>query len=255
MFLEDGTEYRTPAQGLHQYFVVPDDGYQYAFLRHDWQWAGDGTWGAYKPRSAGLNNTNPNIELPETVHLLPFDKRDFLPLDKVRQQFHLNLLRVANPSVDLMTLKLQWKALTGQSVAFTDRHAWNTGDRLSPPDPTKNFALYALNLNLQNPPIAWKVGISTGGNLVRILEQPNIVEALDWAKPLPAAIDLMKKPWLCHWATIECGGSDDRFAWSQMVDGALRAAWRVLPFPQLRNVYGIKTGTPYPLWGYGGRTR
>lgn len=232
---------------------VPNDGKQYALLRHDWQWPGDGAWPAYKPRSVVYNPSSPNIELPETVHLLPIDKKDFLPLTPALQQYHLDILRRANPSVSESVLKQQWKNLTRQSVAFTDRHAWNTGDFLH--DPSKNFALYALGLNLQNPPIAWKVGISTGGNLVRITQAPNYVEAIDPAKPLPSVEELFEKPWLLHWATVECGASHDKFEWTQMIDGKPRNAWRVIQFPQLRDATGARVGVPYPLWGYGGLTR
>src|SRR5512143_349918 len=93
-------------QGLWNNFVVPDDGHEYAFLRHDWQSAEYG----YKPRSAGLNDKSPNISLPETVHLLPFDGNDFLPLTPALQDYFVTLFAKANPSmakIDMEIIKAQ----------------------------------------------------------------------------------------------------------------------------------------------------
>lgn len=241
-------------QGLWRYFIVPDDGYEYAFLRHDWQRADLG----YKPRSAGLNDKSPNISLPETVHMLPFDKKDFLFLTPALQEFFVTLFAKANPSmaeIDMEIIKAQFANATKRSVAFTDRHAWDSGYAYNPVDPSKNYAFYPLGWNLYNPlPIAWKVGISCGGNLVRILEKPNIVEAID-PLALPTVDDIWNKPWLLHWGTEENGRTTDKLNFTQEIDGQSRTAWRVTPFPQVRNIEYKRTGMPYGFFGYGGKTR
>jgi hypothetical protein len=176
------------------------------------------------------------------VHFQPFGKEEFVPLTEEMQWFHFGLLAKANPSLSTDALKERWRALTVNSVAFTDKHSIDYGTRFCNGDPTKNYADYILGANLYNPkPIAWKA-ISTGGNLVKIVAAPTTIEAIDFTKPLPTIDEVWRKPWLIHWATEE--------TLDMLIDQGGRKVWRVSPFPQMRPV-----GTPFPIWGRGGQNR
>jgi len=223
-------------------FLVPAAG-RFAQLRHDFESA---EWG-YKPRTYGLSPSSPNIALPETIHFQPFDSEDFVPLTEPMQWFHFELLARANPSLTTDELKQRWRALTVNSVAFTDKHSIDYGTRFYGGDPTKNYADYILGVNLYNPkPIAWK-SLSTGGNLVKIIGGATTIEAIDFTKGLPRVEDVWEKPWLIHWATEE---TTDLLPFVSTIDGVARSTWRVSPFPQMRPV-----GTPFPIWGRGGQNR
>lgn len=247
-------------QGLWTEFYVPDDGETYYILRDDWQRS---DWG-YKPRSTIYNDTSGNIALPQTVQFSPFKAYDFVPMTERLQYFHLDLLRLANPSVDETTIRWQMQELYRQSVAFTDRHAWDTGDKLG--DPTKNFRFYPTNKNPDNPkPCAWKCGISTGSNIIRLVRGTvNVFECMDPAAPLPDPEKLFRDPALCHWATVEEGHKETnpdtgvitaKLNWGEVIDGSWRRAWRTSAFPQLRNILNHKTGVPYMFMGLNGRTK
>jgi hypothetical protein len=228
---------RPPSATLIHDFRVPADG-TYFQLRHDFD---NSEWG-YKPRSIKYGPGSPNAALPETVHFWPFNSEDFVSLTEEMQWFHFDLLAKANPSLTTDQLKARWRALTVNSVAFTDKHSIDYGTRFCDGDPTKNFADYILGVNLYNPkPIAWKA-ISTGGNLVKVIGGGRTIEAIDFTKPLPSIDEVWQKPWLIHWATEE--------TLDQLIDEAGQKVWRVSPFPQMRPV-----GTPFPIWGRGGVNR
>ena len=232
----------TPTPTLVHDFQVPAEG-TFRQLRHDFE---NPDWD-HKPRSSMYNPGSRNSALPETVVLQPFDGEDFVRLTEEMQWFHFGLLAKANPGLTTAELKARWKALTVNSVAFTDKHSIDYGTRFFSGDHTKNYADYILRVNLDNPkPIAWKA-ISTGGNLVKIVAGPATIEAIDFTKPLPAIDEVWDKPWLIHWATEE---TVDLLPFTATVDGAQRKVWRVSPFPQMRPV-----GTPFPIWGRGGLNR
>ena len=232
----------TPSGILFHDFQVPAEG-TFRQLRHDFE---NPEWG-HKPRSSAFNPGSRNSALPETVELQPFNGEDFVRLTEEMQWFHFRLLAKANPGLTTAELKDRWKALTVNSVAFTDKHSIDYGTRFFHGDRSKNYADFILGLNLKNPkPIAWKA-ISTGGNLVKIVSLPRTIEAIDFTKPLPSIDEVWAKPWLIHWATEE---TLDLLPFTSTVDGATRKVWRVSPFPQMRPV-----GTPFPIWGRGGVNR
>jgi len=168
-------------------------------------------------------------------------------LTEEMQWFHFGLLAKANPDLTKAELKARWRALTVNSVAFTDKHSIDYGTRFRDGDKTKNYKDYILGENMSNRrPIAWKA-ISTGGNLVKIVSAPRTIEAIDFTKPLPSIDEVWEKPWLIHWATEE---TLDLLPFTATVDGEQRKVWRVSPFPQMRPV-----GTPFPIWGRGGLNR
>jgi hypothetical protein len=223
-------------------FQVPGEGH-FALLRHDYE---NPEWG-YRPRTYEILPARLNIALPETIHFQPFNSEDFVPLTEPMQWFHFELLARANPTLTTTELKERWRALTVNSVAFTDKHSIDYGTRFFDGDPTKNYADYILGVNLYNPkPIAWK-SMSTGGNLVKIIASSRTIEAIDPSKPLPSIDEVWQKPWLIHWATEE---TTDQLPFVQEIDGARRNTWRVSPFPQMRPV-----GTPFPIWGSAGQNR
>jgi len=223
-------------------FQVPAEG-TFCQLRHDFENRDLG----YRPRSSEYKPGSPNSALPETVDFQPFHVEDFVPLTEEMQWFHFGLLAKANPNLTTDELKARWRALTVNSVAFTDMHSIDYGTRFCGGDPSKNYADYILGENLYNPkPIAWKA-LSTGGNLVKISVQPKTIEAIDFTKPLPSIDEVWQKPWLVHWATEE---TIDLLPSTVMIDGAERKTWRVSPFPQMKPV-----GTPFPIWGRDGRNR
>jgi hypothetical protein len=231
-----------PSGTLIHDFRVPAEG-TFRQLRHDFE---SSEWD-YKPRSTKYGPGSPNAALPETVHFQPFDKQDFVPLTEEMQWFHFALLAKANPTLSTDELKVRWRALTVNSVAFTDKHSIDYGTRFFDGDPSKNYADYILGVNLYNPkPIAWK-SMSTGGNLVKILGGTTTIEAIDFTQPLPPIDEVWQKPWLIHWATEE---SLDQLPTTATVDGVQRRLWIVSPFPQMRPV-----GTPFPIWGRDGLNR
>ena len=233
---------QTPSGILLHDFQVPAEG-TFRQLRHDFE---NPDWD-HKPRSSAYSPGSRNSALPETVAFQPFDGEDFVRLTEEMQWFHFGLLAKANPGLTTAELKARWKALTVNSVAFTDKHSIDYGTRFFHGDRTKNYADYILGVNLHNPkPIAWKA-ISTGGNLVKIVAAPRTIEAIDFTKPLPSIDEVWEKPWLIHWATEE---TLDLLPFTATIDGASRKVWRVSPFPQMRPV-----GTPFPIWGRGGQNR
>jgi hypothetical protein len=226
---------------LHD-FQVPASG-NFRQLRHDYE---NSEWD-FKPRSYGQNPGSRNSALPETIPFQPFDRGEFVPLTEEMQWFHFGLLAKANPELTTDELKARWKALTVNSVAFTDKHSIDYGSRFAGGDKSKNYADYILGVNLGNrKPIAWKA-LSTGGNLVRIISGNTTIEAIDFTQPLPSIDEVWQKPWLIHWATEE---TLDLLPFTAKVDGATRKVWRVSPFPQMRPV-----GTPFPIWGRDGLNR
>jgi hypothetical protein len=232
----------TPPATLVHDFQVPAEG-TFRQLRHDFE---NPEWD-HKPRSSTYNAGSRNSALPETVGFQPFNGEDFVRLTEEMQWFHFGLLAKANPGLTTAELKARWRALTVNSVAFTDKHSIDYGTRFFHGDATKNYADYILGENLDNPkPIAWKA-ISTGGNLVKIVTAPRTIEAIDFTKPLPSIDEVWQRPWLIHWATEE---TVDLLPFTATVDGATRKVWRVSPFPQMRPV-----GTPFPIWGRGGQNR
>jgi hypothetical protein len=231
----------SPASLIHD-FRVPAEG-RFCQLTHDFE---NPEWD-YKPRSSAYSPGSPNSALPETVHFQPFDGKDFVPLTEAMQWFHFGLLAKANPTLTTDQLKARWRALTVNSVAFTDKHSIDYGTRFFGGDPSKNYADYILGVNLYNPkPIAWK-SLSTGGNLVKIIAGATTIEAIDFTRPLPSIDEVWQKPWLIHWATEE---TIDLLPSTATIDGADRKTWRVSPFPQMRPV-----GTPFPIWGRDGQNR
>jgi hypothetical protein len=231
-----------PAAVLLHDFVVPAQG-TFCQLRHDFE---SPDWG-YTPRSSAYGTGAPIAAGPELVPLRPFDGQDFVPLTEEMQWFHFGLLARANPTLSTDELKARWRALTVNSVVFTDQHYIDYGTRFGGTDLTKNYADYILGVNLDNPaPIGWKT-LSTGGNLVKIIGAPTTIEAIDFTRPLPSIDEVWQKPWLIHWATEE---TLDRLPLTATIDGAERSLWSVRPFPQMRPV-----GTPFPIWGRGGQNR
>lgn len=241
--LSDGElQFQLPAATtlIHD-FQVPATG-RYSLLRHDWQCSHFD----YKSRTAGTNPDSPNAALPETVHLNPFDGQDFMEMPQYLEEFQLALMAKADPTLGRAQLLEKWRALTVNSVAFTDKHAIDTGTRFFGGDPSKNYKDEMLGINLYNPKcIAWKVAITCAGNVVKHIDTLTI-EAVD-PKNLPGVDYVWERPWLCHWA-VEA--TNQKLDLRVMVDGALRTAWRCSPFPQMR-----PAGTPIVLWGVGGRTR
>lgn len=225
---------------LHD-FRVPAEG-KFRQLKHDYECAEMN----YRPRNYGVNPGSPNAALPETVHLNPFDGIEFVPFPLHMEEFQVALMAKADPTLTFAQLKDKWRALTVNSVAFTDKHSINYGEFLDPPDPTKNYRDDLLGENLYNPiPIAWKVAITCAGNLVKIITS-NVIEAVD-PDNLPDPDYVWQRPWLLHWAVEETIQELDGL---QLIDGKLRKRYRCSPFPQMRPV-----GTPIVLWGRGGRTR
>lgn len=232
---------QSAAPALIHDFRVPDTG-KYVQLKHDYECAEMN----YKPRNIGVNPGSPNSALPETVHLDPIDGIEFLPFPLHMEEFMLALMGFANPTLTRDELKIAWRALTVNSVAFTDKHSINYGMFLSPPDPSKCYRDDLLEENMDNPiPIAWKMSVTCAGNIVKVISG-RMIEAVDPAN-LPDPAYVWERPWLCHWAVEETIQELDGL---QMIDGKLRKRYRCSPFPQMRPV-----GTPIVLWGKGGATR
>jgi len=231
-----------PTAGLLHTFRVPEEG-TFSQLRHDFESA---KWN-YRPRTSRYDAESLDAAGPETVGFQPFQAEYFVPLTEEMQWFQFNLLARANPSLSTDELKARWRALTAGCRVFTEGHSIDYGNQLAGGDPSRNYADYILEMNLDNPqPIAWRA-ISTGGNLVRLIESPTTIEAIDFTKPLPSVSEVWEKPWLIHWATEE---TLDPLPSAITIDGEQRQTWRVRPFPHMRPV-----GTPFPIWGRGGRNR
>lgn len=226
--LEDGRIVRLVSKDgeLAHDFMVPSAGTYYRTL-HDFEAK---HWD-YKPRSITLNYKSdpPSNALPETVPL-EWNKSwgtrtDFFPLNEAWQNWLcFDLMGHAHPSYSRDELKALWKAVTGPSVAFTDRHSIKDG-----------FCDYVNGINIGGKPIAWK-NITTGGNLLLMRQKVSgavVFEALDIAKPPPPIESVWGKPWLVHWATEETTLALEN------------NRWRVSPFPQA-------PGVPIPLLARGG---
>ena len=139
-----------PSATLLHDFAVPAAG-TFCQLRHDFE---NPEWD-YEPRSCKSNPAAPNAAGPEMVPFLPFNGEEFVPLTAEMQWFHFGLLARANPGLSTDELKARWRALTVNSVVFTDKHYIDYGTRFGGSDLTKNYADYILGVNLDNPtPIA-----------------------------------------------------------------------------------------------------
>lgn len=211
---------------LQRTFTVPVDG-DFIRLLHDYQ---TDQWN-YKPRTAATQT-----EVPETIHLNPYEANDFVPLTREREEFILATMRIADPSVARDEMLIRWKELTRTSVCFTDDgNSWDQGR-----------ASYLLGVNLDATPMGWKM-LGFGGNIMRKL-YGNVVEAIDYNAALPDPVELYKaKPWLFQWATQCYMTQTGKY---EMLGGKMRPQWQVSRFPTMRPV-----GLLVPLFGAGGQTR
>jgi hypothetical protein len=174
----------------------------------------------------------------------PYESDGFVPLPEKMQEFCFAILRIPYPTLSRAEAAIRWGNLIKNSVGFTDRHAPDYGTICG--DPTKNYADYINGANLQNKPVAWKI-LGCGGNICKVVSG-NVIEALDYTKPLPSdPVDFYHThPWLFQWAT-QCYWT---VVGKEVIDGMNRTKYKVDRFPQMRPVNVL-----FPLWGIGGRTR
>jgi len=212
---------------LRRFFTVPAVG-KFVRLKHDYQ-TEEINW--YKPRKAATQT-----EVPETIHLNPFELNDFVPLTQERQEFTLQTMLIANPTMSRGEAINRLHELTRTSVCFTDDgNSWDKGR-----------ADYLFGTNVNAAPMGWKM-LGFGGNVYRQISS-NVIEAIDYNLPLPDPEKLYReKPWLFQWATQCYMQQTGTF---EMLGGKMRSQWKVSRFPHMAPV-GLLT----PVWGAGGRNR
>lgn len=216
---------------LKRKFVVPSTG-KHARLKHDYQTAYANEEHAYKPRSFDMPT-----EVPETVHLNPYEMNDFVPVTREIQEFILATMRIADPYMSRMEAINRLHELTRTSVCFTDDgNSWDMG---------RTDYLFPSNLDADKP-MGWKM-LGFGGNIVRVIYGREI-EAIDYLAPLPDPEALYRdKPWLFQWATQCYKEETGRY---EVIDGKFRKQYKVARFPHMKPV-----GLLVPLFGAGGKNR
>lgn len=221
--------------------VPPASAGNFIITEHDYQTAEANPERPYHPRKAATQT-----EVPETFNLMPADHNEFLPLTLEVAEFYLATLRIPYPQLTRDEAIERWHQLTKNSVCFTDKRAWNTGDVIG--DPSKNYHDVLYGSNPQNPVMAWKIGIATCGNIFRKLSG-SIIEAIDpYQRPFPDPATLYAaKPWLFFWATQCYMQETGRM---ELIDGKMRKQYKVSRFPHF-----APTNVLVPLMGIGGQTR
>lgn len=218
--LPDGTAYSKNPPTMQRHFKVPLSG-TFVQLKHDYETAEANPLHPYKPRSFDMAT-----EVPETVHLNPFEYDDFVALTPELEEFMLATLRIPNPVLTREQAIDVWREITRTSVCWTDNgNSWDRGRR---------------SVLLGTPgdrPMGWKM-LGFGGNIHKVI-YGRVIEAIDYTKPLPNPAELYKaKPYLFEWST-QCYAI-------KLADGT----YKVSRFPQMRPVNVLT-----PVLGFGGMNR
>ena len=214
---------------MRRNFRVPDVG-KYVQLKHDYQTAEANPLHPYKPRSFDMAT-----EVPETVHLSPFEYDDFVALTPELEEFMLATIRIPNPVLTREQAIDVWREMTRTSVCWTDNgNSWDRGRRSA----------------LLNTPgtklMGWKM-LGFGGNVHKVISG-RVIEAIDYTKPLGNPAELYKaKPYLFQWST-QCYATKTGI--SELIGGVMRPQYKVSRFPHMRPV-NILT----PVFGFGGQNR
>jgi len=199
-------------------FVVPDDGYTYMQVKHDFETE---VW-HNKPRAYNINgwkpDNNPKGAFPDTFPMFAAGGgRDHIRLTEPLQRLWFDLLRQASGlKIPDSVLKERWAEITSHGRALTDSYAVQQG-----------YRDYILGQNMDAQDIQQKL-LTMGGNIVRVVGSDKnnwYVEAITAAQAPSSAAELINKPWLVHWGTqstiVELGKVYDVIDWSQLnYDGA-----------------------------------
>lgn len=242
--------------------TVPDDGYKYVQVKHDYEFFGyprQQDWRIKYAIPAILNEVRlaaPNIErIP-----LPYRGRtyDYVTLSREWQFFLFDLFKWSvTPSTPMGKHEGTYKNASNPTMTF-DRYTpgsllWYYSEMIqdarshTDAEPVEEgFQDFVTGRHAGKKPYSWMCKTTTG-NILRVLKDMGkywLVEAMDLSKAPPPIADIANKPHLLHWATQQ-----------DMVkrpDGT----YVVSRYPQANAVHRLvglpDTGTPIPNVSLGG---
>lgn len=242
---------------------VPDDGYRYVRILHDYETIGyprQQKWGVKYAIPAIMNNVRrvaPNLSyIPDVYRGKAYD---YVTLTKEWQFFLLELFRwsVDNSLVygeHIGTYK-NWsnpditfdKYTSGSLLEYYTNMIQDARSHTDSEPPEVGFCDFVTERNMGKKPYSWLTKTNTG-NLLRVKRDLGTyweVYALDLAKPPPPVSEIENSPHLIHWAT------------EQGMTKFPNGTYSVSSYPQVEYAFkmngrNIKAGTPIPNTSLGG---
>lgn len=243
--------------------TVPDDGYKYVRILHDYETKGyprQKDWGIKYAIPAIMNNVRriaPNLSyIPEVYRGKAYD---YVTLTKDWQFFLLELFRwsVDNTLVygeHIGTYKNQSnpdivfdKYTSGSLLEYYTNMIQDARSHTDSEPPEAGFCDFVTERNMGRKPYSWLTKTTTG-NLLRVKKDLGTyweVYALDLAKSPPSISEIENSPHLLHWAT------------EQGMVKFPNETYNVSAYPQAEYAIkmigkNIKMGTPIPNTSLGG---
>ena len=242
---------------------VPDDGYRYVRILHDYETIGyprQQKWGVKYAIPAIMNNVRrvaPNLSyIPDVYRGKAYD---YVTLTKEWQFFLLELFRwsVDNSLVygeHIGTYK-NWsnpdiifdKYTSGSLLEYYTNMIQDARSHTDSEPPEVGFCDFVTERNMGKKPYSWLTKTTTG-NLLRVKRDLGTyweVYALDLAKTPPSVSEIENSPHLIHWAT------------EQGMTKFTNGTYSVSSYPQAEYAFkmngkDIKAGTPIPNTSLGG---
>ncbi len=242
---------------------VPDDGYRYVRILHDYETIGyprQQKWGVKYAIPAIMNNVRrvaPNLSyIPDVYRGKAYD---YVTLTKEWQFFLLELFRwsVDNSLVygeHIGTYK-NWsnpditfdKYTSGSLLEYYTNMIQDARSHTDSEPPEVGFCDFVTERNMGKKPYSWLTKTNTG-NLLRVKRDLGTyweVYALDLAKTPPPISEIENSPHLIHWAT------------EQGMTKFTNGTYSVSSYPQVEYAFkmngkDIKAGTPIPNTSLGG---
>lgn len=242
---------------------VPDDGYKYVRILHDYETKGyprQKDWGIKYAIPAIMNNVRriaPDMSyIPEVYRGKAYD---YVTLTKEWQFFLLELFRwsagnslvygekigtyknASNPDV------IFDKYTSGSLLEYYTNMIQDARSHTDSEPPEAGFCDFVTERNMGKKPYSWLTKTTTG-NLLRVKKDLGTyweVYALDLAKAPPKISEIENSPHLIHWATEQ---GMTKFA---------NGTYNISAYPQVEyafkmNGLNIKAGTPIPNTSLGG---